>query len=530
MTTSKREEIERLSAKLQAAINAPVAVKPTCTISKSKFVSGMQCLKRLYLQVRHPDLGVISDDAKAVMVQGTQLGILAQNFFEGGISVTSDYEHLTEAIRTSRELVENREVPAIFEGTFAHDGVLVRVDVLKRSDGGFRLIEVKSSTKVKPQYAHDVGIQLHVLSGADIKVCCAELMHLNRKYVFDGQMEAGANKYDLARLFTIDDIQPTSRGEVSRCLNNEFKILSQPNPPQIKPGRNCNDPIDCEFYDYCHPTLPDQHIGNLPIRPEKIDSLLSMGITSIDQIPPSFILFNLSPGERLKVNAIRTQTLWVRPELVAELGSLRYPLCYMDFETIFPALPRYAGMRPYDQVPFQWSVHRQDEPNVPVQHFEFLAETSADSREAFVKSLWNAVGGVKTVVVYNKTFEATRLRELALAFPAYATQVANIQAKIWDLLPVIRRNVYHPAFGASYSLKRVLPAFIPKMSYDGMEVANGTQAGRAWMRMIDDATPAKEKLRIKNSLLKYCGQDTLALACLVDALRRCARTRSNGES
>ena len=166
------------------------------------------------------------------------------------------------------------------------------------------------------------------------------------------------------------------------------------------------------------------------------------------------------------------------------LSHLQYPLYFMDFETVNPAIPRFLGMHPYDQIPFQWSVHVQSQPGTPPEHYEFLASDTCDPRRDFISSLCEAIGQRGSIVVYNASFESQRLGELASFLPEFAQQIENIQSRLWDLFPIIRDHVYHPAFAGSYSLKAVLPALVPEMSYEGMEVADGQHAGLAWETMV----------------------------------------------
>lgn len=486
-------------------------------ISKSKFVAGVQCLKRLYFEVHRPELATGSTEAtEAVMEQGQQVGLVAQKAFPGGVVVTADHEHLDDAIRVTRELVGNAEAPAIFEAMFESGGVLVRTDVLeRRSRASYRLIEVKSSTGPKPHYAYDIGIQKHVLSGAGIKLEGTRLMHLNRDYVFDGR------ELDVSRLFVVAKVpkeQAIGDSEISSRLDNQLRVLKQPAPPDVKPGRQCVEPVLCEFYDHCNPDLPSDHVSFLPrIRTERVDDLLASGILSVHQIPEDF---PLSMTQRRVVDAMKTGKMWISSGLAGELSTLRYPICFMDFEAIFPALPRFAGMRPYDHVPFQWSVHRQERPGATIEHCDFLAEAVSDPRVPFLESLCQAIQAAGSIVVYNQGFEASRLDDLARWVPERRLEIAKIKARLWDLLPVIRRNVYHPAFGGSFSLKRVAAAILPDMNYDSLDVANGIQAGIAWERFVDPTTSAEEKVQLKRALLEYCGQDTLSLARILDALMK----------
>jgi Domain of unknown function(DUF2779) len=484
-------------------------------ISTSKFVAGVQCAKRLYLQVHQPELaGETSESAMTIMEQGQQVGLVAQQGFPGGVMVDDDHEHLDEAIRATRELVANTEIPAIFEATFETARVLVRTDILERRGRfGFRLVEVKSSTGMKPHYAYDLGVQAHVLTKAGVAVERSCLMHLNREYIY------GGGNYDVSRLFVLADLTPEqtiSETEISSRIGEQLSILNQPSAPDIKPGAHCTAPVLCEFYGHCNQELPTNHVSLLPnLRAGKVVDLLSMGIASLSQIPDHF---PLSEMQRIALDAVKSGKMWMNPELPAALATLRYPLCFMDFETVYPALPRFPGMRPYDHIPFQWSVHRQEIQGGPIQHLEFLAEDTLDPRRPFLESLLRAVKGAGTIVVYNQQFESGRLNELPQWIPECRVEISDAQSKLWDLLSVIRKNVYHPAFGRSYSLKTVLPALLPEMSYANLRVAGGTQAGIAWMKLMDPVIDIETKRHLRNDLFRYCGQDTLALSELVNYL------------
>ena len=178
-------------------------------------------------------------------------------------------------------------------------------------------------------------------------------------------------------------------------------------------------------------------------------------------------------------------------------------------------------MRPYDHVPFQWSVHLQGETGAPPEHFEFLATDKSDPRPAFISSLCDALGERGgSVVVYHQPFESQRLAELASWLPQFSGRITKIQRRLWDLLPVIRNHVYHPAFGGSYSLKSVLPALVPSMGYDGMEVADGKFAGLVWESFVRGDCGEAERDRKRKALLEYCEQDTLGMVKIIDTLRR----------
>jgi hypothetical protein len=239
-----------------------------------------------------------------------------------------------------------------------------------------------------------------------------------------------------------------------------------------------------------------------------------MGVESISDIPDDF---PLSERQRRACTAVQTGDPWFSAELGKELESLEHPLYFMDFESVNPAIPRFSGMRPFDQLPFQWSLHVQREPRAESEHYEFLATDSNDPRREFISSLCTALGDRGSIVVY-AAFESQRLSELAAWLPEFAERIKRIQSRLWDLLPVVRNHVYHPAFAGSYSLKAVLPALVPELTYEGMAVTNGQDAGLAWESLIRGGLDQVERDKFKSALLDYCGQDTLGLVRLLQAL------------
>jgi predicted RecB family nuclease len=486
----------------------------TIKLSKSRFISGLQCLKRLYLQVHEPALAAEPDSAaSAIIEQGREVGMLARKLFPGGVEVRSD-GGLGNAIRATRELVANSEVPAIFEGTFEHGGVLVRVDVLQRQGKRWKLIEVKSTTEVKDHHIADVAIQHRALSGFGLEIASACLAHVNRNYVYPG------GEIDPQGFFHIRNVTGRVQQlqlEVERQLRSEFRVLALPTPPNIRVGPHCTDPFTCEFYEHCNPPLPSDHIGFLPrIHASVIEELEEMGVESIRDIPHDF---ELSDTQRRAARCVQTGEPWFSPELRDVLDGLTYPLCFADFETVNRAVPPFAGMRPYDHLPFQWSVHVQQEPGAEPEHREFLAKDASDPRREFISSLCAALGESGSIVVYS-LFESQRLSKLGSWLPEFADRSNAIQDRLFDLLPIVRQHVYHPAFAGSYSLKSVLPALVPEMTYDGMEVADGRDAGLAWESLVRGGLDSTERDKVRRALSDYCGQDTLALVRLFQCLTK----------
>ncbi|MGA8540587.1 MAG: DUF2779 domain-containing protein [Terriglobales bacterium] len=345
------------------------------TISKSKFVAGVQCLKRLWFQVHQPELAAEPDaTAEAIIEQGRQVGLLARQLFPGGVEVDSS-GGLEQAIRTTRGLIANPMVPAIFEAAFENAGVFVRVDVLqRRRENCWRLVEVKSTTDLKDHHLEDVAIQAHVVSGSGLNLASVWLVHINRKYVLAGGT-VDPRQFFLFRNLTrrVQNLQPALVFQ----LRSQFRVLSMPEAPDLPPGPHCTDPVACEFFDRCNTPRPDDHIGYIPrLHASAMEQLEEMGVESIHDIPADF---ELSELQRRVCTAMQTGQPWFSADLKTEFESLKYPLYFIDFETVNPAIPRFVGMHPYDHIPFQFSVH-----------VRFSSCTTRSSRTSFVSASANA--------------------------------------------------------------------------------------------------------------------------------------------
>lgn len=501
------------------------ANKENLNLSKSKFVAGIQCLKRLYLQCYNPRPEDDIDEAtKAMFKQGHEVGSMAQKAFSGGILVNFDQMPFDVAASITRDLIKDRYVPAIYEAAFSFDNINVRVDILKRMPGNrWQLVEVKSTSGLKDHYLVDVAIQKYVLENCGLKVSKTCLMHLNRDYVYDGK------SYELRKLFTQEDLSNKLRSitkEIPKFLREQWKALACKQPPEIEPGDQCEDPYTCEFYDECNEEKPLDWIGHLPrLNKNKMQELANLGITSVHDIPDDF---KLSETQKRACRCVCQGNPCFGTGLKRDLGKLTYPLYFIDFETINPAIPRYAGLRPFDTIPFQWSVHVQKAPKSEVEHYEFLFEDKADPRKAFIEALLPVLergdktgrAGTGNIVVFNKNFESQRLSDIARWLPEYSKKINRVQKRLWDLQAVMRDHVYHPEFYGSFSLKTVLPALIPHMTYEGMPVAEGGTAGVAYEKLLSGELKKSEYQNLRKALLNYCKQDTLAMVKLLERLQR----------
>ena len=344
-----------------------------------------------------------------------------------------------------------------------------------------------------------------------MKISRAGILHINNQYVYDGQ------NLDLKALFALEDFTDQSismQSEIPGQLEELKGMLTEDGAPNLQPSRHCSKPYDCEFWDHCTEDMPEFWVLNISgIGQNKVDELTQMGILDIGDIPSNFTLSEIQ--NRIRESVTNRQE-YISEGLESELHDLEYPVHFLDFETIGPAIPRYAGTRPYQTIPFQWSDHILYE-NGNMEHREYLCNENKDPREEFTQTLLYALETEGSIVIYT-SYETGVLNSLIEHFPQYADDLQSIIDRFKDLYAIVRKHYYHPKFYGSFSLKYVLQALVPAMGYDKLSIQDGMQASIEYLRMIDPDTPEDEKAKIRIDLLTYCGQDTLAMVKIRDEL------------
>lgn len=492
----------------------------TPRLSKSRFQAGLQCPKYLWLLCRAPQLADSLTEAKqALFDQGHRVGELARQLFPGGVVVQEDHSRGDQAVETTRRLVSGgRE--CLYEGAFRHDGVFVRPDVLFKEDGhNWTLVEVKSSTEVKPEYITDLGIQAYVLRGSGIPVGSMRLVHLNNAYVYPG------GPYDLGQLFTQRDLTAEVEPFVESIpgLLRQFRQVLTGPMPDVQISKRCDEPYTCAFYGYCHNHLPEFPVTEIPrVANDVLCSLLADGYHSIREVPLDYP--GLTPLQRTVCDVIQTGEARFDPQLKDELASLAEPIHFLDFETWRAALPVHAGTRPYQVLPVQWSCHTLA-PGSGLEHQEFLHTDRTDPRRPFIASLLAALGAAggerddSPIVVYT-SYESRVLDELARDLPEFAVPIAAVRSRLFDLEKVIRTCVQHPGFHGRTSLKYVVPALVHDVSYEDLAVQNGEVATLRWQEAVFGDAPALVRQAIFADLRAYCATDTMAMVRLYEELLR----------
>jgi len=489
-------------------------------LSKSRFLAGLQCHLRLWYQCFERELiPEVPPSQQAIFDAGHEVGELATQLYPGGVLIDAPYYQHKEAVQSTLEAMQDPDVKAIYEAAFIFDGVRIRADILQRSENEtWNLVEVKSSTSVKEVYYPDVAVQHYVLEGCGLKIGRAGIQHINNQYVYDGQ------NLDLGALFSFEDLTGLSvsmQPEIPAQLEELKGMLAEGGAPAVKPSRHCHKPYDCEFWDHCTKDMPEFWVYDISgVEQDKLEKFAKMGIQDISDIPDSFPLSQIQ--DRIRLSVAKRQE-YISDQLEAELNDMQYPVHFLDFETIGLAIPRYADTRPYQTIPFQWSDHILYEDG-KLDHREYLCNEDRDPREEFTKTLLDALGTRGSIVIYT-SYETGVLNSLIEHFPQYADELQTVIDRFIDLYKIIKDNFYAPRFYGSFSLKYVLPALVPELSYDKLAIQEGLQASLDYLRMIDPSTPEDEKSKIRGDLLVYCGQDTLAMVKIRDELLKRFKNR-----
>lgn len=488
-------------------------------LSKSKFTLGLGCHRALWWSVHEPDAPEreVGPALQAIFDQGTRVGDLARAYVPGGHLVDFPYTESDKRIAATRAAIAGG-ARVIYEAAFREDDVFVAVDILHRSSGrtGWTLTEVKSTTKVKEEHVPDAAVQMHVLQRAGLPIRRVEVMHLNRECRFP----------DLSNLFTRADVT----GDVEAFLPSvqpevkaQLVMLRRSKPPAVEPGPHCAAPYECPFMSRCHGAAPEHAIETLyHLSAAKREALLDEGYETIFDLPADVELSAIADRQR---RAVQNDEIIVEDGLRDVLDSLAAPIAHLDFETINPAVPAWAGLRPYDAVPVQFSVHIEPRrAGEPPPHAAWLAEGSGDPRGPLAHALVDALRGARTIIVYHAPFEIGRLRELQAAVPELAHELEEIIERIVDLLPIVRAFVYHPEFRGGFSLKKVAPALVDGLSYEDMEIGEGGEASRTLeaLLMRPETMGRRERTRVRKALLAYCAQDTVATMGVLRQLREWA--------
>jgi hypothetical protein len=484
-------------------------------LSKSTFMRGLQCEKSLYLNKHNRNLkDEIGAQQQAIFSQGTNVGELAQELFPGGVDCTPEsYYDFQKAVIKTQEEIENGST-VIYEAAFQFEEVLVALDILVKDENGWKAYEVKSSTSVSDTYRMDASLQYYVIKNSGIDLQDISIVYINNQYVKNG-------KLSFKELFTIESVMEDVKERLVG-IPNQIKalktVLKKEKVPAMEIGAHCTSPYQCDFMGHCWKHVPDYSVFNISrLGASKKFELYEQGILEIKDVPEDFAL---SENQRIQVEKEISQTTHIdKPNIETFLNELNYPLYFLDFETMGSAIPIYDDSRPYQQLVFQYSLHIQEKPGGDLIHKEYLAVTDgSDPRLKFMEQLVQDCGTKGDVIVYNIGFEKGKLNELINTFPQYEKGLNNIVSRLKDLMiPFQSKWFYKPEMQGSYSIKKVLPALVPELSYNDLEIKEGGTASNVFTQMAA-GTYVGDLEKSRKDLLDYCRLDTLAMVRIVEEL------------
>lgn len=485
------------------------------TFSKSKLMALRQCPKRLWLEIHRPDLREDSDATQTSFQVGHQVGDIAQRIYdpEGrGVLIDIESEGFNRAFERSAELLQSAQ--PIFEAGFTAAGALAFADVMlpvqENGKQAWRMIEVKSSTSVKAYHRDDAAVQFFIARASNIPLTTISLAHIDSSWVYPGD----ENYRGLLKENDLTSDAFARTEEVKNWIAQAQCIAANSSEPDVATGKQCEEPFECGFHDYCsrNDPKPEFPVSWLPrFSSTKVQELAANGVYDLKGVPDD--LLN-DRQRRVKEHTLNGTVFFDAAGAEKDLGPYPLPAYFLDFETIQFAVPIWKGTRPYQQITFQYSLHILSESG-HLEQSAFLDISGNDPSEAFAHALITACGTQGPVYVYNAGFETARIRELAERYPEMSEPLLAINARVVDLLPIARERYYHPSQEGSWSIKKVLPAVVPELRYDSLDgVQDGGMAMDAFLEGIHPNTPAKRKNEIEQQLLAYCKLDTYAMVRL----------------
>ena len=489
-------------------------------LSKSKYAKYCQCPKCLWMSVYKPEEEVIDPTSEARFETGTEVGDLAMGLLGDYIDVTTnkpdgklDIKAMLD--KTQQLMADGTE--NICEASFSYDGNYCAVDILHKTDGGWAIYEVKSTSFPEfngnpaklDKYLPDVAYQKWVLTKCGVNVTGVFLVCLNSDYVRQGEL-------DIQKLFVINDMDEMIANEYDKVEARQAeakKLLQQTEEPEMDIWEGCKKPYDCAFYNYCSRHLPSPSVFDMyRMQFSKKLEYYRKGMITYDDIKNE----KLTPVRRIQIDSSLANEPHINKDSIEKfLETITYPIYFLDFESMQPAIPPFDNMKPYQQICFQYSLHIIENEGGPLLHKEHLGVSGSDPRRALAEQLCQDIPMDVCTLVYNKSFECTRLKEMAEWFPDLAEHLLNIRENIVDLLvPFQQGDYYLPSMGGSFSIKVVLPSLFPddpSLDYHNLEggVQNGNDAMTIFPKIQYMSPDEQEKTR--KALLEYCCLDTYAM-------------------
>jgi hypothetical protein len=476
-------------------------------LTKSRFLSGLQCRLRLWFEIHQPIEGT---EPGIAILQGRSFDEVVRGL-EPGVVISRDDGMPAAIAETSRFMALGEIAPAVmYQPAFQSEDLTFIADILRRVGDGFELTEVKATTQVKAAHIPDAAFQILVLNKVGVATGRVFIGHVNNQFVLELEGE-----YDglLVEADVTDEVMaymPTAA-----ALADEFsQVMAGTVAPIVDVGSHCFTPYECPFLSRCHGTLPagaDYPVESLPRGGKMTQTLIDEGYVDLREVPDGRLTGEMHMRVR---QATVSGVPFFDVAATAELRKLTYPFTYLDFETIGFSVPEVIGSRPYEQLPFQWSVHVETSPT-EILHAEYLAIESFGNFGELAVALIRAVPAEGPVFAYNSGFEGRVLRRLAELVPVHAAPLRAIAERLVDLLPVATAAYYHRDMQGSWSIKSVMPTIDAALSYEHLsEVQEGDGAQAAFLELRDPGIEPERGAALRAALFNYCRHDTWVMVVL----------------
>lgn len=479
-------------------------------LTKSKYMNGLQCARLLWFSHNKllPEVS-LSDEHK--FSQGAEVESYAHKLFPNAVNLAGlDFN---ENLEKTKQHIQTKDI--IFEAGIKRDDFFIRSDVLEPVDDSWNLYEIKATTQTKSQHIEDLAFQKWVCEKAGLKINKCFVIHLNKEFIKNGEIQP---KDLLLTEEVTDDVNLVT--DIDKHARLALEIINSQTKPPITISQNCNKPYECPLKKDCWGTLPEHNVLDLT-NWRVYWNLFNEGILEIKDIPEGT---KLTAKDEILKEAVIDDEVKVSDEHIKHfLSSLNYPLYHFDFETYDTAVPIFDKTRPYQKIPFQYSLDIEQEDG-SVEHHEFLAPDGNDPRQALLTQLKEEIGTQGDIIVFNQTFEIGRFKEMAEDFPEHAEWIENVLGRIVDLAtPFKNFHYYNPSQHGKYSIKKVLPAITGK-SYSELEINNGGDASMLFfyshVKPDSEFSQGLDKDKIRADLIKYCGLDTEGMIWILRELKK----------
>ncbi len=491
------------------------------TISKTDYLVYRDCPKNAWMKIHRPEIYFKSEMAsfvKLIIETGNEVEAVARELFPTGVLIKGRDEEAEE--ETQRYLGIKQGM--LFQPIFRAEGYLAACDVLKFDEetGKYDIYEIKATNEADEKtHFYDLAFQVNLLRMCGLDVGKIKLLHLNSKYVRDGDI-------DITELFTIDDVTADIEAlcpDVALEMELALSYISS----DVEPNGNCSciykgRSKHCATFASNNPQVPKysvHDISRIGVSKAKLTELIDANIFNIEDVPEDMVLSDI---QRNQVDAHTYNKISIDREKVREeLSSLVYPIYFLDYETFPSAIPRFDGFSPYQQIPFQYSLHVLRAPDKEPEHFEFLYTEGTDPSMPLAMSLQKDIGPTGSVIVWNKGFERGRNEEMGRRIPEVMAFMDSVNSRLYDLMDVFKKQYYvHKDFRGSTSIKKILPVLAPELSYEKLTIKDGGTAAESWNKITTGKVSSEEREKIEKNLLVYCGLDSYAMYAIWKALKK----------